>query len=108
MTYRYEITCLSESRIERSLLTTIDEAAELCGLHLKEIEEFLSDGLVKGFKDPQGSIFFDQAGISRLRHIAYLLQTEQTNLRTIHYIASLLDSLEAKESELRELRERLR
>ena len=108
MTYRYEITCLSESRIERSLLTTIAEAAELCELSLEEIEEFLSGGLVRGFKDQEGSIFFDQSGISRLRYIACLLQTEQTNLRTIHYIVNLLDSLEAKDSELRELRERLR
>ncbi|BDS07744.1 hypothetical protein NT6N_27840 [Oceaniferula spumae] len=108
MTYRYEITLLSQSRTERTLLTTIADAAELCGLETDIIEEFLHSGLVRGFKDSNDDIYFDQAGISRLRHIAYLRETEQTNLRTIRYIISLLDSLEAKEAEVRELRERLR
>ncbi len=60
------------------------------------------------FKGSTGEIYFDQSGISRLRHIAYLRDHEHTSLRTLRYIVSLLDHLEAKEREVQELRERIR
>jgi hypothetical protein len=108
MTYQYQLTCISESEQNRVSLSDLEEAAELCDLHPEMIEEFLRGRLVHAFKNKQGDIYFDSSGVSRLRHIAYLREHEQIKFRTIRYITSLLDSLEAREKELYELRERLR
>lgn|GEM_PF-918186 len=107
MTYQYQLTCVTEAPVE-SLLSDLAEASKICGLHPEMIEEFLRGHLVCGFRGKAGQIYFDQSGISRLRQIAYLREHEHTSLRTVRYIASLLDNLEAQERELRELRERLR
>lgn len=106
MTYHYQLTCVSESA--SPLLSDLAEASDLCGLHPEMIEEFLRGHLVHGFKGSTGEIYFDQSGIARLRHIAYLRDHEHTSLRTLRYIVSLLDDLEAREQELRGLRERIR
>lgn len=108
MTYLYQLTCVSQSSSFQELMTDLDEAVRLSGLHPEMIEEFLRASLVRGFKGPQDEIYFDQAGISRLRHIAQLQQRDHTSLRTIRYITRLLDSLDAKEQELISLREQLR
>jgi len=108
MTYRYQLTCVSRTPGFQELMTDLDEASQLSGLHPEMIEEFLRASLVRGFKGEHDEIFFDQAGISRLRHIAHLQQHEHAKLRTIRYITGLLDSLDAKERELQSLREQLR
>ena len=108
MNYKYQLTCISESKQARAYLSNLQEAADLCGLHPEMIEEFLRGKLVQAFKNEQGNIYFDSSGVSRLRQIAYLREHEQIKFRTIRYITSLLDSLEAREKELLELRERLR
>jgi DNA-binding transcriptional MerR regulator len=108
MTYRYQLISLTESSRADSIFTDLGEASALCGLHPEMIEEFLRAHLVQAFKSPSGDIYFDQAGIARLRQIAHLREHEHVSLRMVRYIAGLLDSLEARELELRELRERLR
>lgn len=108
MKVRYQLTCVSETSPLESLLCDLDETARLTGLHPEMIEEFLRARLVRGFQGRAGGLFFDQAGIARLRHIAYLRDHENTSLRTLRYIVTLLDNLEAQEREIRMLRERLR
>ncbi len=108
MTYRYQLTCISRSSSLQELMIDLDEAAALSGLHPEMIEEFLRGALIHGFKDPHGNIYFDQTAVSRLRKIAQLQQREHASLRTIRYITGLLDSLDARERELRSLREQLR
>jgi hypothetical protein len=108
MDYHYELTCVSEATSRHHPLASLQEASDLCGLHPEMIEEFLRASLVRAFEGRQGELFFDQSGIARLRHIAYLRDHEQTSLRTLRYIVSLLDNLDALENEVRGLRERLR
>lgn len=107
MTYHYQLTCITETATVESLLCDLAEASELSGLHPEMIEELLRGQLVQAFQSPKGEVFFDQAGIARLRQIAYLREHENTSLRTLRYIVGLLDNLEAKDKELRELRERV-
>jgi len=107
MTYHYELTIIDRPVLE-SLLSDLNEAADLCGLHPEMIEEYLRAHLVSAVRGESGKVYFDQSGISRLRHIAYLRDHEGTSLKTLRYIMSLLDHLEAKEHELQELRERAR
>ena len=107
MTYHYQLTRITETATVESLLSDLAEASELSDLHPEMVEELLRGKLVKAFQAPNGEIFFDQAGIARLRQIAYLRQHENTSLRTLRYIVSLLDNLEAQDKELRELRERV-
>ncbi|MBT8037886.1 MAG: hypothetical protein KJO21_10110 [Verrucomicrobiae bacterium] len=108
MTYCYQLTRISRSSRFRELMIDLNEAAELSDLHPEMIEEFLRGSLIQGFKDSHGKIYFDQAGISRLRKIAQLQQREHASLRTIRYIIGLLDCLDAREQELQTLRELLR
>ena len=108
MNYQYQLTCISDSAQARAYLSNLEEAADLCGLHPEMIKEFLRGNLVHAFENESGKIYFDTSGVSRLRQIAYLRNHEQIKFRTIRYITSLLDSLEAREKELLELRERLR
>ena len=108
MPYRYELITIAESSSVDSLLTSLHEAAELSNLHPEMIEEFLRGHLVTAYKNPKGEIYFDPSGISRLRQLAHLHQHEQTSLRMLRYIATLLDGLDAREQEIRELRERFR
>lgn len=108
MKYRYQLTCISESSNFDTLLSPLEEAADLTGLHPEMIEEFLRAHLVDAFEGRSGKIYFDQAGIARLRHIAHLREHEHTSLRTLRYIVTLLDNLEAQEKEIRILRERMR
>ena len=108
MTYHYELTCISESVASDSSFCELAEAADLCGLHPEMIEELLRGHLVRAYQSQGGTVLFDHAGISRLRQIAHLREHEQMSLRVIRYIVGLLDSLDSREAELRELRERLR
>ena len=108
MEHHYQLTCVSEATSRHHPLANLQEASDLCGLHPEMIEEFLRASLVRAFAGSPGELFFDQAAIARLRHIAYLRDHEQTSLRTLRYIVSLLDNLNAMESEVRDLRERLR
>lgn len=108
MTTYYELTCISGQGPEESFYCDIDEAAELSGLHPGVIEEFLRSQLVQGFQGRDGRLLFDHAGVSRLRQIAHLRDREQMSLKVVRYIVTLLDSLDAREAELVELRERLR
>ncbi len=108
MNYRYQLTCISRSTSLPELMIDLDEAAVLSGLHPEMIEEFLRGSLIHGFTDSHGNIYFDQTAVSRLRKIAQLQQREHASLRTIRYITGLLDSLDARERELRSLREQLR
>ncbi|MGJ8697065.1 MAG: chaperone modulator CbpM [Verrucomicrobiaceae bacterium] len=108
MTCHYQLITVSESSEPDSVFTSLSEAAEITGLHPEMIEEFLRGSLVHAFKDSAGVIFFDPSGITRLRQLAHLRQHEQISLRMTRYIASLLDSLEAREQELHTLREQLR
>ena len=108
MTYRYELISIAESSSVDSLLTGLDEAAALSGLHPEMIEEFIRGQLVTAYKTPEGDIYFDQSGIARLRQLEYLREHEQTSLRMMRYITTLLDGLESREREIRELRERFR
>lgn len=108
MEIHYQLTCVSEASSRNHPLSNLEEASDLCGLHPQMIEEFLRASLVRAFKGKGGEIYFDQAGIARLRHIAYLRDYEQTSLRTLRYIVGLLDDLDVREKEIRELRELLR
>jgi len=108
MTDHYELTCISESVASESSFCELNEAANLCGLHPEMIEEFLRGHLVQAYQSEGGTVLFDHAGIFRLRQIAHLRDHEQMSLRVIRDIVGLLDSLDSREAELRELRERLR
>jgi DNA-binding transcriptional MerR regulator len=108
MDSHYELTCISEVSLPHHPLASLEEASDLCGLHPEMIEEFLRASLVQAFEGNGGELLFDQSGIARLRHIAHLRDHEHTSLRTLRYIVSLLDNLNALEREVRQLRERLR
>ena len=87
---------------------SLEQTAELTGLHPEMILEFLRAELVRvAAQASEGSPSFDQSAIVRLRHIA-VLQHEHVNLRTIRYIVRLIDRLETTDRELRALRERIR
>ncbi len=84
-------------------------AAEFSGMHAEMILEFVRAQLVNPLRhDAAGEPVFDESEALRLRHIEHLRRAERVNLRTICYIVRLLDRLDATESELRSLRERLR
>ena len=108
MTHHYQLTCISEHSVKGSELCSLSETAQLSGLHPEMIEEFIRGQLVHAFEGDPGEFYFDESGISRLRHIAYLREHEHTSLRTVRYIVTLLDHLEIKEREVHELRERMR
>lgn len=87
---------------------SLDQAAELCGLHPEMILEFVRAELVQVAGPQHGTPpRFDQTAIIRLRHIA-TLRHEHVSLRTVRYIIHLLDRLDATDRELHNLRERLR
>jgi DNA-binding transcriptional MerR regulator len=108
MSQQYFLTCISVHSNHRELLSDLDEASRLSNLHVEMIETFLQGSLVKGFSDEHGNIYFDQAGISRLRQIAHLRQDKHINFHTIRYITKLLDELDARDQELHILREQNR
>ena len=88
---------------------SLERAAELSGMHPEMILEFTRAEIVRTVgENPDGSPRFDESEILRLRQIEYLRTDEGVSLRTIRYILSILDRLEAAEHELRLLRERLR
>jgi DNA-binding transcriptional MerR regulator len=106
MKIEYQLTCITETPIGTSLVT-LDEASDLSGMHPEMIEEFLRAHLIRAFKSDDGTLYFDPSGIHRLRQIQYFREHEGTNLRTIRYIVSLLDSLDQRDRELRTLRDQL-
>lgn len=98
---RYHIVTTEQERI-----FSLEQAADLTGMHTEMILEFVRAELVHVQlceEEPQ----FDEAALVRIRHIENLRQ-EHVNLRTVCYIIHLLDRLESSERELRALRERLR
>lgn len=109
MTDKYPITEITRITRETDHLVELTDAADICGLHPQMIEEFLRGGLVNAYqREEEQAIYFDQAGLVRLRQIFHFRHHEHANLRTIRYILNLLDTLQSREQELRELRERLR
>lgn len=108
MTIHYELTTITSQVVEELALSDIDEAAELTGLHPQMIEEYSRGHLVTAVQNQQGALYFNQAGIFRLRQIAQLTQHHGINIRLVRYITTLLDTLDTQDQELRELRERLR
>ncbi len=108
MTHLYQITQITRvSRVDDALVK-LSDASDLCGLHPGMIEEFLRGGLVSAFSCEEHIVYFDHAGLTRLRQISHFLHHEHASLRTIRYILGLLDTLDSREQELRELRDRLR
>ncbi len=108
MNYHYELTTITSQVVTEQALTDIEEASELCGLHPQMIEEYSRGNLVTAVQNQQGTLYFDQAGIIRLRQIAQLTQQQGVNIRLVRYITTLLDTLDTQDLELRELREKLR
>ncbi|MBT8044989.1 MAG: MerR family transcriptional regulator [Verrucomicrobiae bacterium] len=108
MTSHYPITPLTDITEDDDALIELTEAADICGLHPEMIEEFLRGGLVSAFRSEEEIVYFDHHGLTRLRQISHFRYQEHANLRTIRYILSLLETLDSREQELRELRERLR
>lgn len=104
----YQITEITRVTHGDDALTELADAANICGLHPEMVEEFLRGGLVSAFRNEQETVFFDHAGLKRLRQISHFRHHEHVNMRTIRYILNLLDTLDSRERELRELRERLR
>ncbi len=108
MTIHYELTTITSQVVAEQALSDIDEAAELSGLHPQMIEEYSRGHLVTAVQNQHGALYFDQAGIFRLRQIALLTEQQGVNIRLVRYITTLLDSLDTQDRELRELREKLR
>lgn len=106
MDIRYQLTCITRTP-EGTRLAGLEEAADLSGMHPEMIEELLRGHFVSAIEGENGTLYFDPAGIYRLRQIQHLREHEHTNLRTIRYILGLLDRLDEREQELRNLRDRL-
>ncbi|MGK0190214.1 MAG: hypothetical protein ACI9R3_006036 [Verrucomicrobiales bacterium] len=103
---RYELIA-AEIRTETAF--DLDQTAELSGMHPEMILEFARAELIHiSAGDPDSAPCFDQFAIARLRQIEHFRRHEKLNLRTVRYIVHLLDRLEAADSELRTLRERIR
>ena len=105
-TISYHLSC--HSIRSEALLVDLGVASDLTGLHPQMIEAYLTGQLVKAFVDSEGVIYFDPAGISRLRHLVHLRDHEHTSFRMLRYIVTILDRVEGQEQELQELRERIR
>jgi DNA-binding transcriptional MerR regulator len=108
MNIHYELTTITSQVVAERALLDLDEAADLSGLHPQMIEEYSRGHLVTAVKNQQGALYFDQAGIFRLRQIAQLTEQQGVNIRLVRYITTLLDTLDTQDLELRELREKLR
>lgn len=85
----------------------LQAASAISGMHPDMILEFVRARLVvSARRDRGGNPYFDDQGIYRLKQIEQL-QREQATARTIRLILDLMTRLDAAESELRTLRERL-
>ena len=104
----YQLSRITQARGERVTFITLVEAADQSGLHPEMVEEFLRGRLVTAFCNEAGEVLFDQNGVFRLRQIAHFRLQKHTDLKTLRFITSLLDALEARELENRRLRELLR
>ena len=88
---------------------SLDETAQLTGMHPELILEFVRAELVQvSAGTPESAPGFDEFAIARLRHIEHLRAHEKLKMRAVCYIVRLLDELDAARSEVRVLREQLR
>lgn len=85
----------------------LDAAAELSGMHPEMILEFCRAHVV-ALRNPGDHPRFDNRGIHRLRLIETLRQERSMSLRSIRFVVELMEKLDAAESELRTLRERVK
>jgi hypothetical protein len=85
----------------------LDAAAELSGMHPEMILEFCRADVV-ALRHHGADPKFDNRGIHRLRLIETLRQERGMSLRSIRFVVELMERLDAAETELRVLRERVR
>ena len=101
---RYQIVI---SGPEDNTWVSLDSVAQLADLHPGLIAEFARANLIASFVH-RGQLYFDQSGIHRLRQIRSLHFDSGISMRTVRLIIGLFDRIEAAETEIEQLRERLR
>ena len=107
MTSTTEITIWNRDHRTKSTIT-LQEAAQSCDLHPGIVEEFARGHFVSSHSDEEGEVTFDAEGLLRLRNLAVLHNEGRASLRLLRHIVQLMDELEMKEQELRNLREQMR
>jgi hypothetical protein len=103
-----ETTTLAATESSHGDFVDLHAAAELTGIHPEMILEFTRARIIRVTTHHDDSPRFDNHAIYRLRQIAILRHDRAMSLRSIRFVVELLDRLDAAESQLRTLRERLR
>jgi|GEM_PF-3368444 len=107
---RYQIVSSEAGETETFDLKSL---SELTGMHEELILEFAQAHLVEPAEawdpsDEDAAPLFNERGLIRLRQIAELRENQEVSLGTLRLIVCMLERLEAAETELRALKERLR
>lgn len=87
---------------------TVGAASEFSGMHPQVIEAFVRGRVIpSAARGDRGAPLLDEHGMARLREIQRLRTCGRTSLRTIRYVADLLDRLESAERRIEAVRDLL-